>query len=141
VAPSSYSWRLPLLAEVRGRRRQREPILAVAPGAGQCSSPDWTIAHVYLRPRTGYDNGAFVLQFTSSGEGGYRGMYKGTHGVVAFEWENSKPAAEWSATGTFQGDSLTVEYNRIMLLTDFEDAVYVLTVKSDGNGRRPLDPS
>ena len=54
---------------------------------------------------------------------GYRGAYKGTHGITAFEWESSRAVAEWSATGTFRRDSMAVEYNRVMLLTDFEDAV------------------
>jgi hypothetical protein len=34
-----------------------------------------------------YDNGAFVLQYLSLGEGGYRGGYKDANGVIVFEWE------------------------------------------------------
>ncbi len=34
-----------------------------------------------------YDNGAFVLQYPSLGEGGYRGGYKDANGVITFEWE------------------------------------------------------
>ena len=73
-----------------------------------------------------YENGAFALQFPSLGQGGYRGGYRVANGLIAFDWENSNPAVEWSATGTFRGDSMTVEYNRTMLLTDFEDAAYAL---------------
>jgi hypothetical protein len=74
-----------------------------------------------------YDNGAFVLQFPSLGEGGYRGGYADANGVVVFEWEGWSVAGPWGATGTVTGDSLTVRYNQIMQLTDFEDAVYVRT--------------
>lgn len=74
-----------------------------------------------------YDNGAFVLQFPSIGEGGYRGGYKGADGAIAFEWEGWNVVGPWGATGTLKGDSLTVQYNDIMLWTDFEDAVYVRT--------------
>ena len=73
-----------------------------------------------------YDNGAFVLQFPSLGEGGYRGGYRDANGVITFEWEGRSTAGSWGATGTLQGDSLRVQYNLIMQLTDFEDSVYVL---------------
>ena len=73
-----------------------------------------------------YDNGAFVLQYPSLGEVGYRGGYKDANGVIAFEWEGWSIAGAWGATGTLKGDSLTVQYNQIMQYTDFEDAVYVL---------------
>jgi hypothetical protein len=73
-----------------------------------------------------YDNGAFVLQYSSLGEGGYRGGYKEANGVVIFEWEGWSVAGPWGATGTLNGDSLTVRYNEIMQHTDFEDAVYRL---------------
>ena len=72
-----------------------------------------------------YDNGAFVLQYPSLGEGGYRGGYEDANGVIRFEWEGWSVAGPWGATGTLKGDSLTVQYNQIMQLTDFEDAVYV----------------
>jgi hypothetical protein len=75
-----------------------------------------------------YDNGAFVLQYTSLGSG-YRGGYTKTNGDLAFQWEGSIAAAPWSATGTLQGDLLTVQYNLNMRLTDFEDAVYTVTTR------------
>ena len=71
-----------------------------------------------------YDNGAFVLRFSGPGE--YRGGYTVADGVITFEWEGWSAAGPWGATGTIRGDSLTVEYNFIMQLTDFEDAVYAL---------------
>lgn len=72
-----------------------------------------------------YDSGAFVLQYSSLGEGGYRGGYNGANGVIAFEWQGWSAAGPWGATGTLKGDSLTVRYNLIMQMDDFEDAVYV----------------
>jgi hypothetical protein len=71
-----------------------------------------------------YDNGAFVLRFTGPGE--YRGGYTVANGVITFEWEGWSTAGPWGATGTIRDDSLRVEYNFIMQLTDFEDAVYAL---------------
>jgi hypothetical protein len=71
-----------------------------------------------------YDNGAFVLQYAGLGE--YRGGYRDENGILTFEWEGWSSAGPWGASGTLSGDSLTVEYNLIMQLTDFEDAVYVL---------------
>ncbi len=69
-----------------------------------------------------YDNGAFVLRYGGPGE--YRGGYTVADGVITFDWEGWSAAGPWGATGTIRGDSLTVEYNLIMQLTDFEDAVY-----------------
>jgi hypothetical protein len=73
-----------------------------------------------------YDNGAFVLQYPSLGEVGYRGGYKDANDVIVFEWEGWSVAGPWGATGTLKGDALTLQYNEIMQLTDFEDALYVL---------------
>src|SRR5688572_13463623 len=73
-----------------------------------------------------YDNGAFVLQYPSLGERGYRGRYEDANGAIRFEWEGWSVAGPWGATGTLKGDTLTVQYNEIMHYTDFEDALYVL---------------
>jgi hypothetical protein len=73
-----------------------------------------------------YDNGAFVLQYASLG-GEYRGGYTESNGIITFEWEGWSLAGPWGATGTLNSGSLTVRYNVIMQLTDFEDAVYRLT--------------
>jgi hypothetical protein len=70
-----------------------------------------------------YDNGAFVLQYVGLGD--YRGGYRETSGVITFDWEGWSTAGAWGATGTLKGDSLAVQYNLIMQLTDFEDATYV----------------
>jgi hypothetical protein len=71
-----------------------------------------------------YDNGAFVLQY--EGLGDYRGTYTEADGVIRFEWEGWSVAGPWGATGTVKDDLLTVRYNVIMQLDDFEDAVYSL---------------
>jgi hypothetical protein len=72
-----------------------------------------------------YDNGAFVLQYSG---GAYRGSYSETNGVIAFDWEGWSTAGPWAATGTLTGDSLTIQYNFIMQMTDFEDAVYRMRI-------------
>ena len=73
-----------------------------------------------------YENGAFVLQYAGL-NGAYRGGYHTDNGAIVFEWEGWSAAGPWGATGAVNGDSLTVRYNLIMQLTDFEDAVYVRT--------------
>jgi hypothetical protein len=70
-----------------------------------------------------YDNGGFVLQFVGRGE--YRGGYTEANGVITFEWEGWSAAGPWGATGLLSDDRLSVRYNIIMGLTDFEDAVYL----------------
>lgn len=73
-----------------------------------------------------YDNGAFVLQYAICNCGGaYRGRYTEANGVITFEWEGWSTAGPWGATGTLKGDTLTVQYNLIMMMSDFEDAVYL----------------
>ena len=72
-----------------------------------------------------YDNGAFTLQYLSLGIE-YRGGYTASNGVVAFQWEGWSTAGSWGATGTLKDSSLAVQYNLIMGLSDFEDAVYGL---------------
>ena len=72
-----------------------------------------------------YDNGAFALQYVSLGIE-YRGGYTESNGVITFQWEGWSIAGPWGATGTLKDGSLTVRYNLIMQMTDFEDAVYGL---------------
>ena len=72
-----------------------------------------------------YDSGAFVLQYMSLGLE-YRGAYTESNGVITFQWEGWSSAGAWGATGTLKDSLLAVEYNPIMQLSDFEDAVYGL---------------
>jgi hypothetical protein len=81
---------------------------------------DWTRASRFVL----YDDGGFVLQYEKQGE--YRGGYTETSGVLTLEWEGWSAAGVWGATGTIEGNTLTVRYNQVMGLTDFEDAVYAL---------------
>jgi hypothetical protein len=69
-----------------------------------------------------YDNGAFLLRFPT---GEYRGAYSSTNGAITFQWEGTSVAGAWGATGTLESGTLTVVYNPIMELTDFENGVYV----------------
>jgi hypothetical protein len=82
---------------------------------------DYTRASRYVL----YDNGAFELQYYRLG-GSYRGRYEQTETAVTFHWEGWSSAGAWGASGSLDGDMLTVRYNFIMQLTDFEDAVYQL---------------
>ena len=75
-----------------------------------------------------YDNGAFVLDTPESADmqlqGAYRGGYTHANGVITFEWEGWSTAGPWGATGALTGDTLTVRYDLVMTLSDFEDAAY-----------------
>ena len=69
-----------------------------------------------------YDNGAFALDYSS---GSYVGKYTETNGSLVFEWEAGSSGGVWGATGTISGDTLTVRYNTVMQMSDFEDASYL----------------
>jgi hypothetical protein len=69
-----------------------------------------------------YDSGVFELQFGASGA--YAGTYRVVDRVVDFTWAGTSTAGPWQSDATLDGDRLTVHYNVIMRLTDFEDAVY-----------------
>jgi len=72
-----------------------------------------------------YDSHAFALRFEGLSLE-YRGTYSESKGVIVFDWEGWSGAGPWGATGTLKGDTLIVNYNTIMSLTDFEDAAYVI---------------
>jgi len=72
-----------------------------------------------------YENGVFVLDFSACNCGeGYRGGFTETNGVITFEWEGWNIMGPWGATGRLDGDTLAVQYNLVMQLSDFEDGVY-----------------
>ena len=76
-----------------------------------------------------YDNGTFELQLAEPGSGrifAYTGRYSEGSSVVTFDWDGWSSAGPWGATATLDGKSLAVQYNVIMQLTDFDNAVYVL---------------
>ena len=68
-----------------------------------------------------HDNGAFSLDYLNLDGNPYRGSYTEENGLLNFTWE---PCCGWSATGRLEGDSLKVQYNTMMQMADFEDAVY-----------------
>jgi hypothetical protein len=80
-----------------------------------------------------HNDGAFLLQYNYDGGNEYRrgiqykGRYTQTNNSVSFTWEGWSVAGPWGATGTLREDTLTVGYNTIMSLSDFEDAVYLRT--------------
>ena len=55
-----------------------------------------------------------------------RGRYTEAEGRITFDFEWNNQAA--GATGYFVGDAMTVTYNTMMSLSDFENGVYVRVV-------------
>jgi hypothetical protein len=76
-----------------------------------------------------YDDNSFELQFVGARFGffKYTGRISRTDSRITFDWDGWSAAGPWAATGTLRGDSLRVEYNLVMQLTDFIDGVYVRT--------------
>lgn len=72
-----------------------------------------------------YGDGTFVLQYASGPD--YRGRYTEQNGIITFDWDGSSRAGPWGATGSIGDDTLSVRYNTIMVLSDFEDGVFVRT--------------
>ena len=68
-----------------------------------------------------YENGAFTLQYPG---GQYVGAYDRDNDTVFFRF--SANAGQWVATATLRGDSLQVQYNLDMEMSDFENAAYRL---------------
>ena len=64
-----------------------------------------------------YDNGAFVLQYLTIPGGTASGQYRDVNGVIMFlfEFQGRSVDDAWDdATGTVEGNSLTVQYDLIM---------------------------
>lgn len=73
------------------------------------------------------EDGAFSLKYRdpASGRllfGEYTGSYSRNGSAVTFDFDGDD---RWKATGTISGDTLTVEYNGVMSLSDFEDGVFL----------------
>jgi hypothetical protein len=68
-----------------------------------------------------YDDGKFTLEYPHVS---YRGTYAEDGSTMIFSWEGWSTGGPWGATGTIDGDTLTVRYNLIMQMSDFEDGVY-----------------
>ena len=87
-------------------------------GAVRYPLSTWTMGSRYVL----YDDGAFVLQFLSGRA--YTGRYQQQNDDVTFQWDGGSAGGPWGATGALTGELLTVHYNVIMELSDFEDAIY-----------------
>ncbi len=117
---------------------------AAAPSAPSSPAPDPAFptvgdtAQVYVRvsPSTFvegtsryvlYSDGTFGLQYVTPRFGffQYKGRYARTGSAIVFDWDGWSTAGPWGAEGAIAGDSLTVKYNVVMMLSDFEDGVYV----------------
>ncbi len=60
----------------------------------------------------------------SRGSFEYPGRYTESDGTITFDWDGWSAAGPWGATATITAEVLTVRYNFIMEMTDFENAVY-----------------
>jgi len=78
--------------------------------------------YVFFRDST------FQLQFASARVGifTYPGRYSRADATITFQWDGSGAGAPWGATGTLRGDTLTVQYNMNMIMSDFINGPYVL---------------
>ena len=87
---------------------------------------EWTSDSRYVL----YDDDTFALQFLlSQGSFQYRGTYTKANTLITFHWQDNQnvPAPWRPSSGTLTDDSLAVQYDVIMNLDGFEDAVYVRT--------------
>jgi dipeptidyl aminopeptidase/acylaminoacyl peptidase len=76
-----------------------------------------------------YSDAGFELQYVTDrwGSFAYKGRYTRDGPGLTFDFDASSVAGPWQATGTLDGDRLTIRYNLIMIMSDFEDGVYVLS--------------
>jgi len=70
-----------------------------------------------------YSDGKFDLTYVYAGD--YSGRYTRTDSTVALVFDGWSVAGPWLAGGTFRGDTLTVDFNVIMMLSDFESGTYL----------------
>lgn len=82
-----------------------------------------------------YENGTFSLQYVRPDWGffEYRGRYSRTDSAITFQFDGWSSMGPWLAGGIFAGDSLTVKYNEVMGLSDFEDGVYIQSTSGSQN--------
>jgi hypothetical protein len=69
-----------------------------------------------------YPDETFVLQYPQAG---FPGRYARSDSTVAFFFDGWSSAGSWGAVGTLRGDTLRVKFSETMVLSDFEDGVYV----------------
>jgi hypothetical protein len=73
-----------------------------------------------------YDNQAVALIYDGLGLE-YRGGYTEVNGNFVFNWGGGSSIGAWGARGALKADTLIVQYNLAMGLSDFEDAAYVIS--------------
>jgi hypothetical protein len=71
-------------------------------------------------------DGQFALAYSHAGGFQYLGRFTESGNQVTFYWEGSAAAGPWGAIGTLDEGTLTIRYNLVMQMSDFEDAVYTL---------------
>ncbi len=67
------------------------------------------------------DDGTFTLEYPHVS---YRGRYTQSATTITFDWNGSSAAGPWGAIGTLADGRLSIAFNLVMQLSDFEDAVY-----------------
>jgi hypothetical protein len=89
----------------------------------------WTLESTYML----FPDGTFDL---ADGAGDYPGKYtERADGSITFDFDGVSLAGPWQASGALVGGQLTVHYNVIMALSDFEDAVYTLEPSAQSASR------
>lgn len=74
-----------------------------------------------------YDSGSFALEFASPGFGlfAYKGKYVRSGTEIRFLFDAASVAGPWDAIATTDGAKIRVDYNGIMIGSDFESGVYL----------------
>jgi hypothetical protein len=78
-----------------------------------------------------HNDSSFVLQYNYDLENEYRRgiQYKGWYAKIdnsySLTWEGWSAGGPWGATAILRGDTMIVKYNWGMMLSDFEDAMYL----------------
>ena len=54
----------------------------------------------------------------------FKGRYERNASTIAFHWDDWPTTESWYATGTLDGDRLTVNYSPEMSMSDFADGTY-----------------
>ena len=112
-------------------RMPRRGFPAVSRPARVYVAVDWPTYPIHGSPLASryvlYDDGTFALQYSSANYPffEYRGTHTEANGLITFNWEGWSSAGPWGATGSLSDDALSVRYNLVMQLSDFEDGVYL----------------
>jgi hypothetical protein len=100
-----------------------------APVSASYRLSGWTLASRYLL----YPDGTFDVPMAASD---YRGRYtERVDGSITFDFFGSSAAGPWQAVGTLSAEQLSIHYNVVMALSDFEDAVYTLSGSAQNSVR------